>query len=177
MNGTPLAESTKYVTFRLEEEIFALDIRRVREVLDHVPPTRVPGAPSFIVGVINLRGNAVPVVDLRRRFGRPETVKTVDTRIIIVEVTADGEPAIIGALADAVREVIDLDPEQISPPPRIGMGLRTDFIRAMGRRDDQFIIIIDIEKVFSVEELTMVVETAPAARRKDALPERDSDRP
>lgn len=159
-----ITQPTKFVTFKLEEEVFALEIDQVREVLDYTPPTRVPGSPEFMVGVINLRGSVVPVVDLRKKFGRPETPKTVDTRIVIVEVTVDQEATILGALADSVKEVIELEPDQVGPAPRIGMRLRTDFIKGMGRKEDHFIIILDIEKVFSVEELTIVQEAEAILR-------------
>jgi purine-binding chemotaxis protein CheW len=112
-------------------------------------------------GVINLRGNVVPVVDLRLCFEMSKTEKTVNTCIVVVEVSLDGESTIIGALADSVEEVIDLEPDQIQPAPRIGTQIRTDFIKGMGKRDAHFIMILDIDRVFSTEELSAVrsVET------------------
>ena len=105
-------------------------------------------------GVIDLRGNVVPVVDLRLCFEMSKTEKTVNTCIVVVEMLVDGESNVIGALADSVEEVIDLEPENIQPPPRIGTKIRTDFIKGMGKRDAQLIMILDIDRVFSVEELT-----------------------
>lgn len=146
----------QYLTFKLSEEVYALEITRVREVLDYIKITKVPGTPSFMKGVINLRGGVVPVVDLRMKFGMSAIQPTVDTCIIIVEITVDDEKTLLGALADQVHEVIELDPSMIEPPPKIGTRLDTDFIKGMGKQEDEFIIILNIEKVFSVEELTVV---------------------
>ena len=155
MSVSSITETSQYLTFKLEEEVFALDITKVREVLDFTAVTKVPETPDFMLGVINLRGSVVPVVDMRLKFGMSRTEKTVNTCIIIVEVELDGETAVLGALADSVQEVMDLDPDQIEPPPRIGTGLNTQFIRGMGHHGAQFIIILDIDKVFSAEELAV----------------------
>jgi purine-binding chemotaxis protein CheW len=156
MLAVEFTEPTKFVTFVLDEEIYALDINQVREVLEFSSVTKVPQTPKFVRGVINLRGNVVPVVDLRLKFGMSETAKTVNSRIIIVEVTVDGEPTILGAMADSVREVMELEPDRIGPAPRIGTRLKTDFIRGMGKKDDEFIIILDIDRIFSIDELAVV---------------------
>jgi purine-binding chemotaxis protein CheW len=153
-----IMETTQYLSFKLEEEVFALDISKVREVLDFTTVTKVPRTPEFMRGVINLRGSVVPVVDLRLKFGMSRTEKTVNTCIIIVEVTVDGETAILGALADSVQEVMDLGPDHIEPAPKIGTRLNTAFIKGMGKRDSAFIIILDINKVFSADELALVQE-------------------
>jgi purine-binding chemotaxis protein CheW len=165
---TGVNEPTKYVTFKLDEEIFALEINQVREVLDYTKTTKVPQTPKFMRGVINLRGSVVPVVDLRMKFGMTETPQTVDTRIVIVEIVVDGETTVLGALADSVSEVIELEPDRIGPAPRIGARLRTEFIKGMGRRNDEFIIILDIDQVFSLDELSVVqaVEENSAGRIK-----------
>lgn len=149
-------ETTQFLTFRLEDEIFALDITKVREVLDYTIVTKVPRTPDFMRGVINLRGSVVPVVDLRLKFGMSATESGVNTCIIITEVQVDNETVILGALADAVQEVLDLDAGSIAAPPRIGAKLRTEFIKGMGKQNDRFIIILDIDKVFSIEELSAV---------------------
>jgi len=153
-------ETNQYLTFRLDKEDFALGIGKVREVLDYTAVTKVPQTPEFMRGVINLRGNVVPVVDMRLKFGMTKTEKTVNTCIIIVEVDMDGETTVLGALADSVQEVLDLEPDQIEPPPRIGSRLRTEFIRGMGKRDEQFIIILDIDRVFTSEELGTVTASS-----------------
>ena len=149
-------ENHQYLTFKLDEEVFALGIDKVREVLDYTSVTKVPQTPEFMRGVINLRGSVVPVVDMRLKFGMARTEKTVNTCIIIVEISLEGETTVLGALADSVQEVLDLEPQQIEPAPKIGTKLRTEFIRGMGKRGEQFIIILDIDKVFSGEELSAV---------------------
>jgi len=156
MSITETMEITQYLTFKLADEVFALDITKVREVLDYTTITKVPRTPEFMRGVINLRGSVVPVVDLRLKFGMTETEKTVNTCIIITEVSVDGEPTILGALADSVQEVVDLGPDQIEPAPKIGVKLKTEFITGMGKQHDKFIIILDIDKVFSTSELALV---------------------
>ncbi len=158
MSVSAITETSQYLTFKLENEVFALDISKVREVLDFTSITKVPETPDFMLGVINLRGSVAPVVDMRLKFGMTPSEVTVNTCIIIVEIELDGETTVLGALADSVEEVLELDPEQIEPPPRIGMRLKTKFIKGMGKRDDEFIIILDIDKVFSSDELAMAQE-------------------
>ena len=150
------AEAVQHLTFKLDEEVFAIDISKIREVLEYTTVTRVPQTPDFMCGVINLRGGVVPVVDLRLKFGMSQAEKTVNTCIVIVEVTLDDESTVLGALVDSVQEVFELEADQIEPAPKIGTRLNTDFIQGMGKRDDQFIIILDIDKVFSTDDLAMV---------------------
>jgi purine-binding chemotaxis protein CheW len=156
MSVTEITETRQYLTFKLGDEVFATDVSKVREVLDFTAVTKIPRTPDFMSGVINLRGTVVPVVDLRLCFEMSKTEKTVNTCIVVVEMLLDGESTVIGALADSVEEVIDLEPEQIQPPPRIGTQIRTDFIKGMGKREAQFIMILDIDRVFSAEELSAV---------------------
>ncbi|HKN18611.1 MAG TPA: chemotaxis protein CheW [Dissulfurispiraceae bacterium] len=158
MSVTEIAEATQYLTFKLDEEIFALDVAKVREILDFTDITKVPQTPDFMRGVINLRGSVVPVVDMRLKFGMSKSEKTVNTCIVVAEVTTEGETTVLGALADSVQEVIELEPAQIEPAPRIGTKLRTDFIRGMGKHDGRFVMILDIDKVFSSDEITLVQE-------------------
>jgi len=156
MSVSEITETRQYLTFKLGNEIFATDVAKVREVLDFTTITEIPRTPDFMSGVINLRGSVVPVVDLRLCLEMSKIEKTRNTCIVVVEVVLDNETTIIGVLADSVEEVIDLDPEQIQPPPRIGTHIRTDFIKGMGKRDTQFVMILDIDRVFSVEELAAV---------------------
>ena len=158
-----ITETTQFLTFKLEDELFALDIEKVREVLDFTSITKVPQTPDYMRGVINLRGSVVPVVDLRLKFGKTMAEQTVNSCVIIVEVQMDGEKVVMGAMADAVQEVLDLEPDQIEPPPRLGTKLNTDFIRGMGKHADQFIIILDIDRVFSGDEMELVQESTQAA--------------
>ncbi len=156
MNQENGGDTAQYLTFKLDGEVFALGIDKVREVLDYTSVTKVPQVPEFMRGVINLRGSVVPVVDMRLKFGMTRTDKTVNTCIIIVEINLERETTVLGALADSVQEVLDLEPYQIEPAPKIGTKLRTEFIRGMGKRDEQFIIILDIDKVFTSAELAGV---------------------
>ncbi len=156
MSVASIKDSRQYLTFKLGEEIFAMDVSHVREILEFNTITKVPKTPDYMRGVINLRGSVVPVLDMRLKFGMSETIKTVNTCVVVVEVVIEGETIVIGALVDSVQEVFELDPEQIEPPPRIGMQIKTDFIKGMGKRDDHFIIILDIDRLFSSEELACV---------------------
>jgi len=145
----------QYFTCRLGDEVFGLPIAKVREVLDYTTVTRVPQTPDFMRGVINLRGSVVPVVDMRLKFGLESTERTVNTCIIIVEIELENETTVLGALADSVQEVLELGPEQIEPAPKIGTRLNTEFIKGMGKADEKFIILLNIDRVFSSEELAL----------------------
>ena len=156
MEGKELLEMNQYLAFKLDNEIFAFDISKVREVLEFDTVTKVPQTPDMMKGVINLRGSVVPVIDVRVKFGMGETEKTVNTVIIIVEIDLDDASTMIGALVDSVQEVIDLDSEHIEPPPKIGTKLNTEFIKGMGKQNGQFLIILDIEKIFGTDELMSI---------------------
>jgi len=151
-------EATQYLTFKLDEEVFALDVAKVREILEESSITKVPQTPDFMRGVINLRGSVVPVIDMRLKFGMSRTEKTVNTCIIVVEVQLEDEVIVLGALADSVQEVIEMEPSQIEAAPHIGSRLNTDFIRGMGKQDSNFVIILDIDKVFNSDELASIAE-------------------
>lgn len=154
-----ITETGQYMTFKLGDELFAINVNRVREVLEVTHITRVPTAPDYMRGVVNVRGKAIPVVDLRLRFGLPKTSDTVHSRIVVMELELDGEATVLGGIADSVHEVIELEPASINAPPRIAMRWRTEFIQGMGRRGDEFIIILDVNAVFSSEELAVVNES------------------
>lgn len=162
MSVDAITETRQYLTFKLDNEVFALDVATVREVLDFTTIAKIPRTPEFMRGVINLRGSVVPVVDLRLAFGMSATEKTVNTCIIVMEVKLGANTAIMGALADSVEEVIDLEPEQIEPPPNIGASIRIDFIRGMGKRDSHFLMILDIDRVFSADQLLELPSPAAA---------------
>ncbi len=143
----------QYLTFELDREIYGIEIDRIKEVLEYVKITHIPGAPDFMKGVINLRGGIVPVADLRSRFGMPEKEVTVNTCIIIVEVLMEGDFILLGAVADSVREVVDIEEGRIEPPPSMGgNGEDRYFLRGMGRYGDDFCILLDIDKLWG--ELT-----------------------
>ncbi|MCF7929065.1 MAG: chemotaxis protein CheW [Spirochaetales bacterium] len=147
-----------YLTFVLLEEQYAVNVSNVTSVVDFSEITKVPKTPDYMRGVINLRGSVVPVIDLKLKFGLGETEKTIDSGILIMEVKDKEETVTFGILADSVEEVIELEPSQIEPTPKLGTAVDTDFIKGMGKKDDDFLIILDIEKVFSEEELIEVSE-------------------
>ena len=157
----------QFLTFTLGKEIFALDIGTVREVLELPAITRIPRTPEFMRGVINLRGHAVPVVDMRMKFNMTRVEDTVDTCIIIVELIFDGDVTIMGALVDSVREVFEMAPNEIEAAPKMGTSVKAEYIRGMGRQDGQFVIILDIAKVFSPEELSMAKNAAAGAETRE----------
>ncbi len=144
---------SQFLSFKLDEEIFAVDVACVREVLEMPDITKIPRMPGYMRGVINLRSSVVPVIDLRQKFNLPEVEYTVDTCIIVLEVEFDGENLTIGAIADSVQEVTDMAKSEIEPPPKIGARLDTGFLVGMGKWQDKFVMILDINKIFSVDEL------------------------
>ena len=150
--------STQYLTFLLDDEVFAVDISKIREVLEFTSVTKVPRTQPFMRGVINLRGSVVPVVDLRAKFNMSQGEKTVNTCIIILEIYGEDGVTVMGALADSVQEVMELEPDQIEPPPKLGTRLRSDFLIGMGKHDGTFIMILDIDKIFSPEELSSLIQ-------------------
>ena len=152
------AANQQFLSFALGDEVFAVNVLQVKEILDVINITRVPQMPDYLLGVINLRGSVVPVVDLRCKFGMEKRTLNQESCIVVLEVDFDGERVIIGALTDAVREVLDLAADQIEPPPRMGMKLRSEFIRGMGKQGETFIIILDIDKIFSSDELCVMQE-------------------
>ena len=158
--STPIAAPAQYITFQLGNELFAIDVAQVREILELSQITRVPTAPDYMRGVVNVRGKAIPVVDLRLKFGLSPVADTVASRVVVMELELEGEVTVVGGLADSVHEVIELDPSQINPPPRIASRWRTELIRGMGRRGDQFIIILNIAAVFSSDEIALIATPA-----------------
>jgi purine-binding chemotaxis protein CheW len=156
MDDTKAISSQQYVTFSLGDELFGVEVTRAREILSLTPVTKVPQTPDYLLGVINLRGQVVPVIDMRLKLNLPVSEETEDTCIIVVEVQVDGEAIIVGALADAVREVLEIRSDQIEPAPRLGTRLKTEFISGMGKVEEQFLILLNIDRVFSSDELAIV---------------------
>jgi len=142
-----------FLSFKLSEEVFAINVSQVLNILEMSTITRIPKSPDYLKGVINLRGTVLPVVDLRIKFGLPEKKATVDTSIIVLSVDLEGEAVLVGILVDAVREVLELNNLDIAPTPSIGTKYNSGFIKGMWRMDDKFIMILDIDKVFSTEEI------------------------
>ncbi len=155
---------TSYLSFRLGEEMFAADVSKVLEILEMRSITKVPRSPSYMRGVINLRGSVLPVLDTRIKFGMPATEDTVDTCIVVLNVIMEGEPLTLGALVDSVEEVLELTETDIEAPPTIGSKFNPEYMHGMVKMDDNFIMVLNVDKVFSTDELVMVAETADKAR-------------
>jgi purine-binding chemotaxis protein CheW len=158
MSIETITEMRQYLTFKLDKEVFAVDVSHVREIQEASDITKVPKTPEFMRGVINVRGSVVPVIDMRLKLGMPAAEDTIDTCIIILEIGLDDEVILIGALADSVQEVFELTPEQIEPAPKIGTLLNTKFIKGIGKHDEYFVIILDIEQILSTDEIAIVRE-------------------
>lgn len=149
----PSTDQNQYLTFFLAGEEYAVGILQVKEVIEHSTVTRVPSMPPCIRGVINLRGNVVPVVDLAIKFGGSETPVTSRTCIVIVELAIDGERAVMGLIADAVGQVTEFLEEQIAAPPQFGTRVNTEHLIGMGSVGKKFVMILDIERVLASAEL------------------------
>ncbi len=154
-NLTPVTMNTQHtgdllqlVSFVIENEEFGIDILTVQEIIRHVDITRVPNAPSFVEGVINLRGHIVPVVDLRKRFGLPSRTPDKDTRIVVVEL----DNRVVGFVLDAVKEVTRVDRSVIEPAPDLTLGIDTHYIKGVAKLEDRLLILLDLSEVLSVEE-------------------------
>jgi len=148
------AQLNQFLTFTLSTELFALNIGTVKEVLEYMKITNVPRTPEYMRGVINLRGHAVPIVDMRAKFGMQRAEVTVDTCIIVCEIpNAGGEVVQIGALADSVNEVVEINQNEIEPPPNMGLSIQTRHVRGIAKHGDDFVLLLDVEKLFSAEEL------------------------
>ena len=158
MSVTGINEVRPYLSFMLDDELFAVDVAKVREVLEYSVITKIPKTPEYMRGVINLRGAVVPVMDLRLKFGMSRTESKLNTCVIVLEINMDVETLVLGALADSVQEVFDLEPNQIDPPPKFGTRFNTDFLKGIGKIDEKFIMILDIDKVFNSDELIQVRE-------------------
>jgi purine-binding chemotaxis protein CheW len=158
--GAATDAAAQFLTFTLGDEVFAMDIRTVREIIQHGPMTTVPLMPDFVRGVINLRGAVVPVIDLQARFGRPPADIGKKTCIVIFDTLREGERVELGLLVDAVSEVIDIAPDAIEPPPNFGTTVRRDFIRGMGKVSDRFLIIIEPDRALDVNDMARLCESA-----------------
>jgi purine-binding chemotaxis protein CheW len=147
------AEPGQYLTFMLGGEAFAIGILAIKEIIEYHDLTEVPMMPACVRGVINLRGAVVPVVDLQARFGRKSGELTKRTCIVIVEVAAHGERQVIGVVVDAVNEVLDIEASAIEPAPSFGARIRADFIHGMGKVRGKFVILLDVDRVLSLDDL------------------------
>lgn len=151
-------DENQYLTFKLQSEVYAFGILKVKEILEYGKITKVPLMPDFIQGVINLRGEVVPVVNLARRFGMKSSEITKRTCVVIIELGSEDSRQELGVMVDSVSEVLEINADQIRPAPGFGAKIRNDFIRGMGKIDDDFVIILDQDRVLSVDELAAVRE-------------------
>lgn len=152
----------QYLTFVLKDENYAIDILHVKEIIEYGGLTKIPMMPDFIRGVLNLRGSAIPVIDLTARFSKEVTEITRYTCIIIVEIEGTTKPIEVGIKADMVNEVVSIDESQLEPSPKLGSRIKTDFIENIGKINDQFVIILNIDRLLDLEHLTMIEEAASA---------------
>ena len=150
------AQGQQYLTFLTGSELFAIGIADIKEIIEYREPTSVPMMPSYLRGVINLRGRVVPVIDLLVRFGRESTDVSRRTCIVILDIYHNDEQQYLGVVVDAVKAVLDIADDDIEPPPSFGAKLRNDFVSGMGKIDGKFVIILDIEHVLSIDELSML---------------------
>jgi purine-binding chemotaxis protein CheW len=141
-----------YLTFKLQEELFAVNVSQVLEILEMKPITKIPGAPEFMRGVINLRGSILPVIDTRLKFRMQHIDFTIDTCIIVLSIKTEKEPILVGAIVDAVQKVLDIPQDQILPPVSMGAAYREDYVLGIGKVDEDFVLILNTDKVFSAEE-------------------------
>jgi len=151
---------TQFLTFELNNEAYGINILKIKEIIDYGNITRVPMMPEFIEGVVNLRGSVVPVVNLALRFSQRSSPKTKRSSIVILELKGESETLEIGIIVDVVNEVLDLLSAEIEPSPSFGTKIRTDFICGMGKVSDQLLILLNIENILSIEELSVVDDTA-----------------
>jgi purine-binding chemotaxis protein CheW len=152
----------QFLTFMLGGEMFAMGILAIKEIIEYSTLTEVPMMPPSVRGVINLRGSVVPVVDLSVRFGRTPGAVTKRTCIVIVETSLNDTRQDVGVVVDAVNEVLEIPAQDIEPPPMFGTRIRTDFIQGMGKVNNRFVILLDVNQVLSLDELAELAEQAEA---------------
>ncbi|APG14429.1 chemotaxis protein CheW [Bradyrhizobium barranii subsp. apii] len=147
--GEHQVDAMQVVMIGLGEEKFALDAGLVREIIDPVPVTKVAGARAFVPSVINVRGNVIPLADLRIRFGMPQLDDSADTRIVVIEIELDGEPVLVGVTADKVYEVTEISQTDVQQTPRVGMHWKPEFIRFIAKWREEFVIVPNMERILN----------------------------
>jgi purine-binding chemotaxis protein CheW len=147
----------QYLTFVVGTEEYAAGILRIKEIIEFHGATRVPGTPASVVGVINLRGHVVPVIDLSVKFGANRTIATPRTCVVLVEIDLDSERTMMGLLTDSVSQVIDLSGDAIEPPPPFGTGARPEFLQGIGKIGERFVLILDLDRLLTDQEIDSIV--------------------
>jgi len=161
--GPVAGGSAQYLTFLVDDDVFAMDIRTVREIIQFGPTTAVPLMPEFVRGVINLRGSVVPVIDLHARFGRAAATITKKTCIVIFDAQRGDERVELGLLVDAVSEVVEIAGAAIEAPPNFGAAIRRDFIRGIGKLAGRFVLVLEPDKALDVDDMAQLCESAQEA--------------
>lgn len=164
----------QYLTFMIGGEEYAISLLKVKEIIEYDVVTEIPKTPEWVRGVINLRGNVVPVIDLAVKFRLPASIAGKLTCIVITEVECEGEPTVMGIMADAVRQVIDLNPEDIEVPPSFGTRVKVDYLLGMARSGKKFCLLLDTEKVLSTEELLELPDSLESNEQADQALEAES---
>ena len=157
----------QHLTFMIGGEEYAISLLKVKEIIEYDVVTEIPKTPEWVRGVINLRGNVVPVIDLAVKFRLPASVAGKLTCIVITEVECEGEPTVMGIMADAVRQVIDLKPEDIEVPPSFGTRVKVDYLLGMARSGKKFCLLLDTDKVLSTEELLELPDALESSQQQD----------
>jgi purine-binding chemotaxis protein CheW len=155
--------SYQLLTFTMSEETYALEVASTREVLEYSRITPIPRTPKWIRGVLNLRGAIIPVLDLKQKLQMGTTENSRDACVLILELLLDGEPTVVGILADSVKEVFEIDAKEIEPPPRFGAKISTEYLRGVGRRNEALFILLDVQRIFAASDLSLAEQTAEAA--------------
>jgi purine-binding chemotaxis protein CheW len=164
MTKAAVATEQQFVTLGIEQEVFGVPVESVLEILDMRPIFRIPEAPHYLLGLIDLRGRSIPVLDLRTKLGLPAVPATETTRIVVLEAEVASRTLVLGLVADRVFEVLALSADDIEPPPDIGVRWRSDYIRGVGHRDGRFVIILDLTRLFSTEDAVAIVSAPDLAR-------------
>ena len=158
MDEKQKVNQNSYLTFKLGKELFAVNVRYVLHILPVPEITVVPNSPDYMNGVINHGGKVLPVIDTRVKFNMPRVEKTRNTCIVVVEVDSNGETIDVGAVVDSVQNVLEISDNQIQPPPGIGSKYQSEFIEGMIKEKDEFIILLNMNKVFSAEEVVSIIQ-------------------
>lgn len=149
-------KTRQYVTLGIDREVFAVEVHHVREILDVPPIAQLPNAPAYLLGMIDVRGECVPVVDLRLKLGFPQAERTAHSRILVLEVGLGERRLVLGLLADRVFEVTPLDGHGVEAAPDIGVRWRSEYIQGIGRRGTSFVVVFDLARLFSTDEAVML---------------------
>jgi purine-binding chemotaxis protein CheW len=158
---------SSFLSFRLGDELFAANVGKVLEILEIPKITKVPRSPAFMRGVVNLRGNVLPVIDTRIKFGLPAVPDTINSCILVLNIELDGKEIVLGTVVDEVREVVEISGDAIQPVPSVGAKYKTEFIEGMVKAGEQFIMILDINLLFSTDE-ALIVQSLTATTSEQA---------